>query len=192
LAEKKDYYELLGVNKNAAADEIKAAYRRQAVKFHPDKNPGDKSAESQFKAINEAYEVLSDAKKRQQYDAYGHAVGDGGIRKFCEVAAAALRPNDALSRFGGDEFTLLIELSGDVSSATILAERVREELLHPFTLGTREVVFSASIGIADNSTGQTPEDLLSNADTAMYSAKANGKARFEFFNDGLREQAISL
>jgi molecular chaperone DnaJ len=72
MADKKDFYELLGVARTAGQDEIKQAYRRQAVKFHPDKNPGDKNAENQFKAINEAYEVLSDGQKRTAYDRFGH------------------------------------------------------------------------------------------------------------------------
>jgi len=72
VADKKDYYDLLGVSKTASAEEIKNAYRRQAVKFHPDKNPDDKNAESQFKAINEAYEILSDGQKRAAYDRFGH------------------------------------------------------------------------------------------------------------------------
>ena len=74
---KKDYYEVLGVSKNASDDEIKKAYRKLAVKYHPDKNPGDKEAEAKFKEINEAHDVLSDKQKRARYDQFGHA-GVGG------------------------------------------------------------------------------------------------------------------
>ncbi|MBR3131980.1 DnaJ domain-containing protein [Candidatus Saccharibacteria bacterium] len=74
---KRDYYEVLGVSKNASDDEIKKAYRKLAVKYHPDKNPGDKEAEAKFKEINEAHDVLSDKQKRARYDQFGHA-GVGG------------------------------------------------------------------------------------------------------------------
>ncbi|QQS52176.1 MAG: molecular chaperone DnaJ [Bacteroidota bacterium] len=74
---KRDYYEILDVPKSASADEIKKAYRKQALKFHPDRNPGDKEAEDKFKEAAEAYEVLSDPQKHQRYDQYGHA-GLGG------------------------------------------------------------------------------------------------------------------
>ena len=74
---KKDYYELLGVSRSASADEIKKAYRKLAVKYHPDKNPGDKEAEEKFKEISEAYEVLKDDKKKAMYDQYGHAAFQG-------------------------------------------------------------------------------------------------------------------
>ncbi|MDY2737167.1 molecular chaperone DnaJ [Intestinibacter sp.] len=72
MSEKRDYYEVLGVSKSADAKEIKKAYRKLAMKYHPDKNPGDKEAEEKFKEINEAYEVLSDEEKRSTYDRFGH------------------------------------------------------------------------------------------------------------------------
>ena len=80
MAEKKrDYYEVLGVAKSASADEIKKAYRKAAIKYHPDKNPGDKEAEEKFKEAAEAYDVLSDPEKRQKYDQFGHNLGPQGF-----------------------------------------------------------------------------------------------------------------
>lgn len=84
MATKKDYYETLGLKRTVTADEIKKAYRKLAMKFHPDKNPGDAEAEAKFKEISEAYEVLSDKDKRQQYDQFGHdglksSFGPGGF-----------------------------------------------------------------------------------------------------------------
>ena len=79
---KRDYYEVLGVDKNASADEIKKAYRKLAVKYHPDKNPGDKEAEEKFKEAAEAYSILSDADKKAKYDQFGHAGVDGAGPDF--------------------------------------------------------------------------------------------------------------
>lgn len=99
MASKRDYYEVLGVSKNASDDEIKKAYRKLAVKYHPDKNPGDKEAEAKFKEINEAHDVLSDKQKRARYDQFGHAgVGGAGGNPFSGGGASGGNP------FGGFDF----------------------------------------------------------------------------------------
>jgi molecular chaperone DnaJ len=100
VAERRDYYEVLGVARDASADDVKAAYRRLALKYHPDKNPGDKQAEERFKEAAEAYEVLSDAQKRAAYDRHGHAGVAGGVGfQNAEDVFGAFR-----DIFGGDLF----------------------------------------------------------------------------------------
>jgi molecular chaperone DnaJ len=100
MAEKRDYYEVLGVSKGATEAEIKKAYRAIAKKNHPDMNPGDKEAEARFKEASEAYAVLSDAEKRRQYDQFGHAAFEGGAGGFS----------------GGFDFSDLGDIFGDFGS----------------------------------------------------------------------------
>ena len=93
---KRDYYEVLGVAKSASADEIKKAYRKVAMQFHPDRNPGDKAAEEKFKEAAEAYEVLSDQEKKAQYDRFGHAgLNNRGGFGVCQV----MNMDDIFSNF---------------------------------------------------------------------------------------------
>ncbi|MHC4752553.1 MAG: molecular chaperone DnaJ [Planctomycetota bacterium] len=97
---KRDYYEVLGAGKNASADDIKRAYRRMAMKYHPDKNPDDKEAEARFKECAEAYEVLSDTSKRQRYDQFGHeGLRGAGMHDF-----SRMNVEDIFSMFGFDDF----------------------------------------------------------------------------------------
>lgn len=108
---KRDYYEVLGVQKGASADDIKKAYRKKALEHHPDRNPGDKSAEDKFKEAAEAYDVLSDADKRARYDRYGHAgvdtSGPGGAGGF-----QGMDMDDILRRFGFDTEDIFSEFFG--------------------------------------------------------------------------------
>lgn len=94
---KQDYYEVLGVTKSASAAEIKKAYRKMAIKYHPDKNPDDKEAEEKFKLCAEAYEVLSDDNKKARYDQFGHAAFEGGQGGF---GGGGMNMDDIFSQFG--------------------------------------------------------------------------------------------
>ena len=97
---KRDFYDVLGVGKNASPDELKSAYRKLAVKHHPDKNPGDKVAEDKFKEASEAYGILSDKEKKQNYDNFGHAAFENG----------GGRQSGGFGGFGGADFQIFLKI----------------------------------------------------------------------------------
>lgn len=99
MAQKRDYYEVLGVDKNATEDQIKKAYRTIAIKYHPDRNPGNKEAEEKFKEAAEAYDVLHDPQKRQQYDTFGFS-SPGGSGGFDGFGGTSMNMDDIFSMFG--------------------------------------------------------------------------------------------
>ena len=99
MAEEKDYYKILGVERNATADEIKRAYKKVAIKYHPDRNPGDKEAEEKFKLAAEAYDVLRDPDKRARYDQFG-AEGLNGAGFGGGFNAGGMDLNDIFRNFG--------------------------------------------------------------------------------------------
>ena len=104
MADKRDYYEVLGVDKNADADTLKKAYRQLAKKYHPDVNPGDAEAEKKFKEASEAYAVLSDPDKRARYDQLGHAAFEGGGGYGPEVDFGSMDFSDIFGDLFGDLF----------------------------------------------------------------------------------------
>ncbi len=115
---KRDYYEVLGVSKTATADEIKKAYRKLAIKYHPDKNPGDKEAEDKFKEAAEAYEVLSNDEKRQKYDQFGHSMGPQGFPGGgYGYSGGGMSMEDIFSQFG-DIFGGHFSFGGGFGGAT--------------------------------------------------------------------------
>ena len=132
-------------------------------------------------------------------DSLGHAAGDELLIDVAGRLRASIRSSvrqdgpgqTVVARIGGDEFAILLSHVHQENDASTVASRILDRIGEPFHIDGRRMFVSASIGIALSPTGDTPEDLLRNADTAMYHAKTSGKARYEFFNDGLREQAVT-
>lgn len=151
MATKRDYYEVLGVERGASADAIKKAYRKLAMKYHPDRNQGDKEAEEKFKEASEAYEVLSDDQKRQMYDQYGHdgmknAFGGGGFnfdRDFTHGADL----NDILNQFFGGGFGGFGGFGGGGRRRDPNAPQPGEDTEQTVRLTFEEALFGTSVSI---------------------------------------------
>ena len=147
MASKRDYYEVLGVSRESSPDDLKKAFRQLALRYHPDRNPGDKSAEERFKEINEAYSVLSDPEKRQQYDRFGHAgpagQGFGGFGDFSGFGV-----EDILNDFFGGMF------GGGGGGAR---PRRGADLRYNLTVAFDEAVFGSEKEIVVPRTGVCPE-----------------------------------
>lgn len=167
MAQKRDYYEVLGVAKNATDDEIKKAYRKIAIKYHPDRNPGDTQAEEKFKEAAEAYDVLHDPQKRQQYDQFGFDAPGGGFGAGGFGGAGGFSMDDIFSMFGdvfggrggfggfgrgggqrvhkGSDLRLKVRLSlQEVSTGVTKKFRVRKDVTCPHCHGTGAQGGSAS------------------------------------------------
>lgn len=126
-------------------------------------------------------------------DSLGHLIGNRLLVAVAQRLEACIRPDDVVARFGGDEFAVLLKNSKDINDATSIADRIQRELIAPFNLGKHEVFSTASIGIALSATAyDTEEDILRDADSAMYRAKAHGRARYELFDIQMYTSAMKL
>src|SRR5262249_54160849 len=124
-------------------------------------------------------------------DGFNHAVGDQLLVATARRLAASLRPGDTVARIGGDEFTILLDGVHSIEEAREIAKRTQTGLNEPFRIEGREVVVSASVGIAVNQDGSRSEDVLRNADIAMYNAKREGRDRSAVFNTTMHKRVVT-
>jgi len=125
-------------------------------------------------------------------DSLGHTIGDQLLVSIAARLRSCLRPSDTIARLGGDEFAILLTNIATLEDALEVADRLQAALKHPFNLAGQEVFTSSSIGIALGVSYQQPEDLLRDADTAMYRAKALGKARYQVFDAAMHDSVVTL
>lgn len=176
MAQKRDYYEVLGVSRSASDDDIKKAYRKLAMKHHPDRNPGDKLAEERFKEASEAYQALSDPERRAQYDRFGHAAFEQG-------------PGFGGFDFGGAGFEdIFSDIFGDFLGAGRGRGRTRarrgEDLRYDLTIEFEEAVFGAEkrisvprLATCESCTGKGTKDGVPRATCAA--CHGSGQVRFQ-------------
>ena len=147
---KRDYYEVLGVNKNASDDEIKKAFRKLAIKYHPDKNPGNKEAEAKFKEANEAYSVLSDKTKRQRYDQFGHSGvgGTGGGAGGNPFEGFNFNGQSFNFDFGGGGFGGLDDILGAMFGGGFRGVRRGRDYRTTTTIDFKEAIFGCTKNVS--------------------------------------------
>jgi len=188
MAVKKDYYEILGVSKNATEEELRKAYRQLALKYHPDRNHGDKAAEEQFKYINEAYAVLSDKEKRKQYDQVG---SEGFHQRFSqEDIFRNFNFGDIFSNFGFGPNDIFESLFGTRRGKSRVKSTVDFDGFHsgssgPFGGGTESHYDFTGVPRGEPKRGQ---DLTANLNISFYESIKGGERTFPIQTFGRREE----
>ena len=177
---KQDYYATLGVAREAGAEDLKKAYRKLAMQFHPDRNPGDKQAEAKFKEVNEAYDILKDDQKRAAYDRYGHAAfeqggGPGGFNGGFDFSAGGGLGDIFDQMFGDFMGGRRGGGAGRTRAGNDIRQAVEIELTDAFT-GTKANLRVPTRVVCDACTGTGSEDKARAADTCA-TCKGAGKVR---------------